>query len=219
MNEHLLDLVERQLQAFKARGGDDLVAVYVEDEDVPEDSAVELVRRGDGRKHVVSVGDEINRYTIQAWEFRTEEVHGIRCTVRDAMDDGGKFSSRVPMARFAQRLALLLDRYRGQFEPIREPGVALHENSKIILGIIKDALPRDGSWSVQCNAVPDMDDDSFTFHAADGTKSDIWVRTGNGQAVLYCGYSKDEVFWRKDDFAGLKEAVEAGLSSDLGMAP
>jgi hypothetical protein len=87
------------------------------------------------------------------------------------------------------------------------------------IGILMDALPSDSSYAIRCNAVPDMEEDCFTFHDAAGEKSGSWARTGNGQANTYSPYTKLETFTRDNNFDGLRGAMQAGLAPDYRMAP
>jgi len=220
VNNRLMEIVGQQLREFRDRGGDDLMAVYVYDEDVSENSAVELVRRSDGRKHVVVVGDGIYRYSVDAWVFDTREVHGIRFVSRDAPQRGGLFeATAADIGKFTESLARMLDANKGRFQPVREEGLALHRDSEALLWHLKDAVPSDGPITIRCNAVPNLAGDAFTFHDASGAQDDFWVRMSGGDAVAYVGHTPIGTFAEKDGFDGLKEVIASEMTLHAGMKP
>jgi len=246
MNKHLMDIVEQELAAFRERGGDDLVAEYIQGEEDVEDNAVYLFRRTDKRKHAVGIQDGTARgesyYGASASGYETKDILGITCTSFDHIlhCDYHDPKSKKAMGAFRKEFADFLDTHKGQFEPIRDVGVAVHPNSPRILEVLVDSLPADGSVTVRCNAVPELlpdrgvgedefdaggepvddgGDDCFTFHDAEGNRMDLWMVTSPGIVNVMDSTGEVGRFGRWNDFQGMKEFVEAALSRNLAPAP
>jgi len=245
MNKDLMNLIERELAAFRERGGDDLVAEYYEgDEWAVDDSEIQIFRRSDRRKFPVVVQDGTTRgesyYRVSSMTYKVQDILGITCTTveydaRGECRDPGEPDGPADFARdFAERL----DQHKGQFQPVRGQDAAVHPNTPILLGIISEAIPADGSVTVMCNVVPEIlpergeeefdehgdtvDDDSddcITFHDADGAQIDLWMVTGKG--IVHVMDSSGEVgrFGRSNGFAGLADLLGTRLSPRAVPAP
>jgi len=243
MNKHLMDIIENELAAFRGRGGDDLVAEYYEGEEDVEDAEVHLFRRSDGRRHSITISDGTFRgesyYCVSGIGYEDRELLGIACTnvELDLRKNFHDPESQEEARAFVGELSSLLDKHKGQFAPVRGEDVAVHPVSPRVLEIISRSIPDDGSVTVHCNVVPELlpdggedefddfgdpvdreGDDCFTFHDADGAQVDLWIVTENGAVQVMNSDGLVGRFSRDNDFLGLRDAIEDGLSVSAAPA-